>query len=165
MKKVFKSFGCLLILGLVFPFMLISCKEEKKEYNGAEIVLIEYIVVDFMEGATYYKKLDLTSGTVYTRDFYPWLDTEVGEYELAYSFDTQKNKEIIDEFYNIGILELEELYSDYDVCDGGSWELIIEYRDGSQKRSMGINAGPTELFRDVDYAFYEITGKSFFQYD
>ncbi|MBQ7761191.1 MAG: hypothetical protein IJ400_03965 [Clostridia bacterium] len=155
-SKIVASF--IAVLMLIFLFS--NCNKEM-EYNGKDIVSLEYITVDFMGGAMSYRKMNLDSGEIYKKDYYPYDEGNSTEYQLIHRFDASKKQEIVNKFYNIGIFELDEKYRDDSVMDGGSWQLIIRYADGTEKSSKGINAGPSHLFTDCDYAFYDITGVAF----
>ena len=147
---------------LIFLSAFSGCNAEK-DYNGKDIVSFEYITVDSMGGATNYKKMLLNSGEIYEKNYYPYGEYEANntEYQLINTFDASKKQEIIKKFYNIGLLELEEEYRAYDVIDGGSWNFIIEYSDGTKKSSLGVNDGPYHLFTEAVYCFYNITGVDF----
>ncbi len=150
-----------LIAMLLLISLFSSCNKER-DYNGKDIVSMEYITVDFMGGATYYRKMLFDSGEIYKKNCSPYDEDNSAEYQLIHTFDASKKQEIINKFYNIGILELDEEYrTDEAIMDGGSWRLIIQYSDDTEKTSFGINAGPYQLFTDCDYAFYDITGVDF----
>ena len=156
LKIIASLIAMLLLLSLFF-----GCNTER-EYSGKDIESIEYYTVNFMGGGAYYQKMLLNSGEIYKKHYLPYDEGNSTEYQLTCTFDASKKDEIINKFYNIGILELEEKYRTDDlVMDGGSWHLIIQYADGTEKTSRGINAGPTHLFTDCDQAFFDITGVSF----
>lgn len=159
------AFISLIIIILFIPLIFSSCKgEEIKKYNGKEIAYIEYEICDFMGGATYNNKIDFGEGSVYFKRNYPYdLENSINEYQLKYTFDNSLSNDIINAFYNVGILDLDEKYkTDEAICDGGSWIFTICYKDGTQKISSGVNAGPTELFYIADDELIKITGKNFF---
>ena len=138
---------------LFIPLLFFSCNDkESKVYNGKEIACIEYGICDFMGGATYNNKIDFGEGSVYFKRNYPYdLENSINEYQLKYTFDNSLSNDIINAFYNVGILDLDEEYkTDEAICDGGSWNFTIYYKDGTQKISSGVNAGPTELFYIAD---------------
>ena len=150
---------------LFIPLLFSSCNDkESKVYSGKEIACIEYGICDFMGGATYENKIDFDRGSVYFKRNYPYdSENSIDEYQLKYTYDKSSNGDIINAFYNVGILDLDEEYkTDEAICDGGSWIFTICYKDGTQKISSGVNAGPTELFYIADDEFIKITGKKFF---
>lgn len=154
MKKI------LLILLLILPLFIVSgCK---KEYNGKTIISIEYITKDYNGGYTNKRKIDFVNDKVYGLGFLPVSD-KVPDYTELFSIDNSKEKDFINEIYNLGLLTLKKSYKRIiPVIDGGGWDLIITYEDGSTKKSSGDNAGPYKTFTKCDEVFYEYYNESFF---
>lgn len=156
LEYIFVFSGVMLIF-----FGLSSCE---REYKGEKLASIEYITTDYNGGARSYTRLDLESGEVMRKNYLPGT-SESQEYSLAYSVDPEKRTEIVNALYNSGLLTLKERYtSSLDIIDGGGWDFIITYADGTTKTSSGDNAGPRYKFEKADYAFYNITGEEFFGY-
>lgn len=154
MKKI------LLILLLILPLFIASgCKQE---YNGKTIISIEYITKDYNGGYTNKRKIDFVNDKVYGLGFLPVSD-KVPDYTELFSIDNSKEKDFINEIYNLGLLTLKKSYKRIiPVIDGGGWDLIITYEDGSTKKSSGDNAGPYKTFTKCDEVFYEYYNESFF---
>ena len=149
-----------LMLLTLLPLSLSSC-----EYNGQEIVSIEYISVDYMGGVQDKQKIDFTTGNVYESYIIPGQEEDSYDYRLDYSFDVALYDEIINAFYNSGILNLRRQYrSILPIIDGGGWDFIITYADGTTKISSGSNAVPRNKFKKADEEFFLLTGYEFLGY-
>ena len=48
--------------------------------------------------------------------------------------------------------------------DGGGWTLVIEYSDGTSKKSTGNNAGPSGVFNNCALPFYNLAGEQVMGY-
>lgn len=147
------------IIVILLSFVLVGCRGN---YKGQKILSIEYQTIDYNGGYTACQKIDFIENKVYSKGFLPGITTEV-EYKELYSIDGNKTEEFINELNKIGFLNLKELYkTKLHIIDGGGWNLIITYEDGSTKVSKGINERPTSKFRKADYAFYDLFGEVFF---
>ena len=142
-----------------------SCGIVELEYSGKEIASIEYVTVDYMGGVQSKSKIDFTTCGVYESYIIPGQEEDSYDYQLDYSFDSEISDDIINAFYNEGILSLLPIYSNIlPVMDGGGWNFIITYADGTTKKSSGSNAGPYNIFRKADEAFFLLTGHEFLGY-
>ncbi len=158
-KTIVKICRILLVLILLslLPISLSSC-----EYTGKEIASIEDVSTDYMGGIVTKNKLLLQTGEIYTSHNVPSNPENSYDYRIAFSYDPSLSDEIIDAFYSVGLFNLLPSYkSIFPVMDGGGWELIITYTDGTTKVSRGSNAGPYSTFQRAGLAFYEITGGDF----
>lgn len=163
MKKAL-SITLALVIIVSSLFCLSSCGSNKKlEYNGKEIDSIEHIVTEFDGGAMRYRKHDFKTGNVYEKLYIP--EVRDDDYAAIYTVDTALNSALIDALYNAGIFNMEEKYTtDEVILDGGSWDFIIAYSDGTKKISTGINTRPDEVFMNASIAYYDVTGENFFRY-
>ena len=148
MKKI------LLILLLILPLFIVSgCK---KEYNGKTIISIEYITKDYNGGYTNKRKIDFVNDKVYGLGFLPVSD-KVPDYTELFSIDNSKEKDFINEIYNLGLLTLKKSYKRIiPVIDGGGWDLIITYEDGSTKNHLVIMLGRIKHSQNVMKHFMNI---------
>ena len=110
------------------------------------------------------KKLDFKTNQYLTAYTNPQ-NFEETEFKEFIKLDNVKNENFIDSAYKYGLFNLKEKYQPtFTVLDGGGWELVITFVDGSTKVSRGSNAGPTRIFKKVDKAFFDIFGEEFFGY-
>ena len=162
MKKI--SILLFICLNIV---LLLSCSNTNKiiyigPYTGKEIQSIEYISTDYNGGFTYNRKIDFESNGLYGRAYFPH-ENENAPFELITELDPVYYEEFINKIYNYGLLNLKEKYlSSMDIVDGGSWDLIITYKDGTTKESYGVNAGPYQIMINSDYVFYDLFNAEFF---
>jgi len=159
-----KKTGILLCICLNI-FLLFACNGSSiynGPYKGKEIQSIEYISTDYNGGFTYNRKIDFESNGLYGRNYFPHEDENV-PLELIIDLNPQYYEEFINKIYNLGLLNLKEKYSSIiDVIDGGRWDLIITYKDGTTKESFGVNSGPYQIMIDSDYVFYDLFNEEFF---
>ncbi|MBR2965355.1 MAG: hypothetical protein IKC34_02260 [Clostridia bacterium] len=160
MKKVL----CILLIFISSLLSLFSCAEPSENilsYDGPQIKSFEYIHVDYNGCLTECKLLDLESGTVFFKRYFP-SDEKIADYEVLYTIDLSKKELLINLLYTAGLFNLDELYTTEDlIYDGGGFEFIISYADGSEKLSRGSNAEPTEIFKKADEYFFDVTGEEF----
>ncbi len=163
MKNAIHQISKILLLLMLFallPLSLSSC-----QYKGQEIITIEYISIDYMGGVEDKQKIDFTTGNVYESYIIPGQEENSYDYRLAYSFNTDLADNIINEFYKAGVLDLKAHYkNNKSIVDGGGWNFIITYADGTTKVSSGSNAGPYNKFKKADEAFFLRTGYEFLGY-
>jgi hypothetical protein len=80
-------------------------------------------------------------------------------FDVFASFTDDEEKTFIDSCYSFGLFNLKDKYTTTEkIIDGGSWSLGIEYDDGSNKTSYGINAGPKNIFNKCTTVFYDLCG-------
>ena len=140
--------------------LLMGCEnigiESNREYQGVDIIQITYITEDYNGGYKEKKVLDFLENKYYSAGFLP--DEEV-PLELKKTFNDEEEKVLIDACYTNGLFDLEEKYEESGIIDGGGWHLIIEFADGTTKKSFGDNAGPSEIFRKCATYFYDLCGE------
>ncbi len=152
MKKTF------ILIIIIFSVFLMACNQE---YSGKEISYMEYTRIDYNGGYRNQTKIDLNTNEVLVRGY---LDEEV-DYEVIHNFDETNEKEFINKIFQSGLFALKDEYKNtIPIIDGGGWNLIIQYTDGSTKISKGSNASPSKIFKEADYAFYNLYGDDFFGY-
>ncbi len=166
----------LLIFILVFSF-IVSCTPapqvtptppKENETEEAEflndISEIFFKRVSFMGGNTEIIKIDFSANKVYRSRYTPddrfsEEDQENEGYIEIRTFTEEDEKEFITICKMGGIFEIEKKYERTDVADGGSWEMIVNYKNGDVKRSIGINEDPEEVFAACSVAFYNLCGE------
>ena len=130
-----------------------------KEYNGKKITKLTYQTVDYFGGLTTENIFDFNENAYLRASYFPSLD-EDGTPEQVSSFTDEAEKNFINACYTSGLFGLKESYTtDDNVMDGGEWTLTIEYEDGTQKISKGINADPYRIFDKCSTAFYDLCGR------
>jgi len=148
-----------IILLIISLFIISGCE---KEYSDKKIISIEYVTIDYNGGYRNIKKIDFIEDKVYGKGYLPVGD-KTPEYTELYSIDDSKEQDFINEIYNAGLLSLKAKYKTLQkIIDGGGWDLIITYEDGTTKKSTGSNAGPYKIFTKCDEIFYNYYNESFF---
>ena len=165
MKKLIGKILFLSFVTSIFTCVFSSCGVVNLNYKGKEIASIEYISVDYNGGVQSKSKIDFTTCGVYESYIIPGQEEDSYDYRLDYSFDSELSNDIINAFYNQGMFSLLPIYSNVlPIMDGGGWNFIITYADGTTKKSSGSNAGPYNIFRKADEAFFLLTGHEFLGY-
>ena len=137
-----------------------------REYRGTPLTSLSYKTVDYMGGASVTHLLDFDENTV-TRTFYtPYAEEgEKYETELVCEFTEEAEAEFINAVYSYGLFNIKEHYApSYTIMDGGGWTLVIEYSDGTSKKSTGDNAAPSGVFNNCALPFYNLTGEQVMGY-
>ena len=114
-----------------------------------------------MGGATKVNTLDFNENTYSFAGYYPpKIDFTTPNHVYNSNFTDPEEKMFLYACYTNGLFDLEETYSTTDnICGGGEWSLIIEYEDGTQKTSVGINAEPKTIFDKCSTVFYDLCGQ------
>ena len=152
MKKILFIF-----LFSIFGFILVSCNTIK-EYTGKEIVKLTFKDIDYNGGYTINRVLDFVNNRYLANGFLPG-DEDEQDLELKRMFTDEEEKEFIDGCYSNGLFNLRKNYKGFGIVDGGGWYLIIEYADGSTKKSAGVNSSPTRIFNKCSIYFYDLCGE------
>lgn len=133
------------------------------EYNGPDIVSLEYKSIDYNGGFESYKLLDLSNGAAYRKSMNPYYGQEA-EYKLWFNFDNSENDAFMNHLYTAGLLEFEDMYTTDDlIFDGGEWLFTIKFADGTEKISRGINASPNKLKAKIGEVIFDFTGNDFLE--
>ena len=146
------------IVTFILLVCLLTACNSIKEYNGVKITKITHKTVDYMGGYTVIDELDFILNTYSSVGYLP---EEYLNYELQVksTFTDSEEKVFMDYCYSYGLFDLKESYSTSEnIADGGSWDLIIEYEDGTIKNSRGNNAGPKDVFNKCVTVFYDLCG-------
>ena len=165
MKKVL-----LLILVIVLIFGFVGCSYIAryipiKEYTETPLSSLSYKTVDYMGGYTETYTLDFVSNTVTKSTFSPWLEDTEEESEIIARFTEDEERDFINKIYSYGLFNIKEHYEpDYTVMDGGGWSLVVNYSDGTSKKSTGNNASPKEVFNNCAIPFYDLCGEQVIGY-
>lgn len=155
-KRIF-----IITLLIIVIVLNVSCRGE---YKGKDVASIEFTQIDYMGGFEDIKKLDFNTNQYLTAHTNPENFEQI-DFEEFIKLDNIKNKEFIDSAYKYGLFNLKDKYQPtFPVLDGGGWELVITFDDGTTKVSKGSNAGPTRIFEKVDKAFFDIFKEEFFGY-
>ena len=133
------------------------------EYNGPDIVSLEYKSIDYDGGFESYKLLDLSNGAAYKKSFNPHYGQEA-DYKLWFNFDNSENDAFMNHLYTAGLLDFEDMYTTDDIIfDGGEWLFTIKFADGTEKISRGINASPDKLKAKIGEVIFDFTGNDFLE--
>jgi len=144
---------CLILTGSLFSCQVI------REYKGKEIASLTYETVTYMGGYTERNIIDFTENKYYSLAFLPFDEESPTEPELKKEFTEDAEKKFINACYSNGLFSLDDSYIATNVDDGGGWELIIEYKDGTKKISTGSNKAPYTIFNKCSTAFYDLCGE------
>ena len=86
-------------------------------------------------------------------------ENEEPSFTTLKTFSQSEGTILVGRLYAYGFFDLQERYTATDViCDGGGWELLICFGDGTTKRSTGENAAPTTIFNNCAKEFYDFCG-------
>lgn len=150
MKKIFA-----VILSISFIFIISGCNKIKK-YNGLPIDKLTVETIDYMGGFRSTYIFDFVNNNV-SKNRYSPREFEEKVFEVVATFTDKEEKSFLDQCYSYGLFNLQEHYiPEGIILDGGGWNLLIEYADGTTKTSDGDNAGPTDIFNDCAIVFYEL---------
>ena len=128
-----------------------------REYQGTEVSSLIFKSIDYMGGATSETLLDFENNLVKHRNFLPGANVDAPEFETVKEFTEEEEKILIDKLYSYGLFSIRNNYpSPPGIMDGGGWDLVIEYADGTEKRSSGSNNSPRGVFRNCAKAFYDL---------
>ena len=150
MKKIYIMFL------IIFMSFMTGCNSIK-EYSGTNITKLTYTTIDYNGGYTNKYVFDFNENTYSSVGYLPSGD-ENPTLELKNTFTDEKEKIFIDECYTYGLFDLKESYKATGIIDGGGWDLVIEYEDGSTKTSRGDNASPNKVFNKCATSFYDLCG-------
>lgn len=148
-------------------FAFFGCSSKLKSYKGTEVLKIKYRSVDYSGGYTKDYLFDFTSDTANKRAYLPYsgIENYIPAYRQFADFTKSAATLFFDKCYTGGLFSLKESYSTQDVIiDGGGWDLIIEYVDGTTFSSQGHNAEPSDIFNECKFAFYELCGEGVIGY-
>ena len=150
MKKIYMMFL------IIFMSFMTGCNSIK-EYSGTKITKLTYTSIDYNGGYTNKYVLDFNENTYSSVGYLPSRDDNP-TLELKSTFTDEKEKTFMDECYTFGLFDLEESYKATGIIDGGGWDLVIEYEDGTTNKSLGDNASPTKVFNKCSTSFYDLCG-------
>ena len=113
-----------------------------------------YTTIEYHGGYTNTKIVNFDENKYYSAGY---LSNENDlEFELKNTFSDDEKKVFIDGCFASGLFNLEELYKQEGIIDGGEWNLVIEYEDGTNKTSKGINKSPSKVFDKCATYFYDL---------
>ena len=141
----------IMLLGL----LLVACK---KDYSGLAINKLSFKTIDYMGGYTINKVIDFQTNQYLKSEYIPWEDIETS-LEVKKTFTDEEEVEFINGIGNAGLFNIDEYYKNEHIDDGGGWELIIEYQDGSVFKSVGSNDSPRRVFNKCSTYFFDLCGE------
>ncbi|MBQ9124443.1 MAG: hypothetical protein IJY14_02010 [Acholeplasmatales bacterium] len=150
MKK-FRRVLSILCISLVL--LLVSCNDNEEERMG--VLKLTFKRINYFGGYTTNEVLDFENNQFLKNGYTPEYEEEP-ELEVRREFTEEEEKYFIDGCYDNGLFKIDELYANYDFIDGGEWQLIVEFSDGTIKTSRGINETPTIVFNKCSTYFYDI---------
>ena len=153
----------LVLVFLTFVLLLTGCttpppSQPIKEYTGTKIAKLTYITSAY-DGFGYTKErlFDFNENQYLTAGYR--LDEEK-EFTLKKTFTDAEEKIFMDACYSYGLFDLAERYEPQEIVyDGYGWSMLIEYEDGTVKKSVGSNASPKEIFDKCCTYFYDLCGE------
>ena len=151
MKKIY-------ILIMILLISILSSCDSIKEYTGTKITKLTYKTVDYMGGYTVIHELDFNENKYSSLGYLP-IEVENPKLEIKSTFTDEEEKVFMDLCYTYGLFNIKESYKSSGIMDGGGWDLIIEYIDGTIKTSKGDNAGPYKVFNKCATVFYDLCGE------
>lgn len=124
---------------------------------------ISYKSISYMgDGGTKTKTIDFNENKVIIVQEYIGYYDEESTTSYEYQIDSNKTLEFLKKFKETGILDLKRQYiTNERILDGGGWNFVVKFRDGSEQKSTGSNAKPREIFQDADKVFYSFFKGSF----
>ena len=128
-----------------------------KEYLGTPLECLTYETVDYMGGYTVTHIFDFVNNAV-TKVISDPQNPDLTETLIVCEFTDEMEKSFIDSVYTYGLFDIDARYEADGIIDGGGWSLLIEYADGSTKRSEGSNASPESVFRRCSIPFFDLCG-------
>ena len=132
-----------------------------REYSGKEVSSLSFEIIDYMGGYTITYLFDFESNEVKIKEYTPEVENnEEPDFEVFSTFSEEEEKSFINKIYSYGLFYIKDKYPAPEfVCDGGGWNLVIEYKDGTEKRSSGSNNAPDMIFKNCSVAFYDLCGR------
>lgn len=152
-----KNLGLLLIISL--SLLLANCQDEIKEYQGKEIVTIEFTSIDYMGGSQKNVTFNFIENTVIVVEEYPYLDVTLAQ---EYEINPELYKTLFDRLYTYGFFALDALYEE-EAIDGGEETITVTYTDNETFTSKKINAS-NGIEEKIGIAFYDFIGEELVGY-
>lgn len=150
------------ILVVVSFLTFVSCNEKIKDYTGTPIVNLSYETVNYFGGYTQTYILDFENNVVKARGCFRE-EKESTDFDIIANFSDEEETRLINKLYTYGLFDIEEKY-ELDAIDGGGWDLVVEYNDGTTKKSSGSNDQPKLVFENCAKAFYDICERGIVAY-
>lgn len=154
MKKIISLILCI----CCFLGILVGCSLfPVREYSGTPLKNLTFKTVDYMGGYTKTYLFDFENNVIKTKSFSPFnSEGEEPDFTVIKEFTNEQEKTLIDKLYSYGLFKIKAQYKNSNVVDGGGWDLVIEYEDGTTKKSTGSNSAPTKVFEKCAKAFYDL---------
>ncbi len=160
MKRIFLIAVCIALVFCLSGCDLVLKILPVREYKGTPLSSLSYKTINYMGGTSSTYLLDFNENTVHKTSYIPY-NVEGQEHETTFicEFTDEAEREFINSVYSYGLFSIKKHYEPpYVVMDGGGWELVINYSDGTSKKSTGSNAGPRMVFKSCSIPLYLLTG-------
>lgn len=159
MKRLALLFSALLLVLCLSSCAVLDEFIPIVEYKGTPLSTLTFENIDYMGGLTVTYIIDFNENTVVKTVYMPWEEGQQYETEDICEFTEDEERIFINKIYSYGLFDINDRYEpDHTVYDGGGWSLLIEYNDGSVKKSTGSNASPERVFQNCAIPFYDLTG-------
>ena len=133
-----------------------ACSTAIKEYEGAAVTCISYERIDYNGGYTEEYVIDFENNVVQKRGYLPF-ENDAPDFETIATFSDEKERLLINKLFSYGFFDIKENYpAPEGIIDGGGWNMLVEYSDGTTKKSRGSNNSPSSVFSNCAKAFYDI---------
>ena len=101
--------------------------------------------------------MDFENNTVKSRAYLPSGGNNNPDFEIIAEFSEEEEVGFINRLYTYGLFGIKAEYkAPIGVMDGSGWSMVINYSDGTQKKSTGSNNSPDSVFEKCAKAFYDI---------
>ena len=137
---------------------------ESSEYMGLPISSLSYESIDYMGAFNDLYIFDFKNN-VLKLSCYNNFDDTVPAPDIIYEFSEEEERALINKLYFRGLFDISEDYPQPpDICDGGGWNLVIEFENGTVKESHGSNNSPIPVFNECAKAFYDLCRRGIVAY-
>lgn len=154
MKKIIA-----LILCIMCVLSFVGCGNRIKEYKGTSLTDLSFRKVNYNGGFTREYILDFENNNVKSRAYVPSGGNSEPGFEIIAEFSEEDEVMLINRLYTYGLFGIKAEYkAPIGVMDGSGWGMVINYSDGTQKKSTSSNNSPGSVFEKCAKAFYDICG-------
>lgn len=153
MKKFLAAILCIgILLTLVICYF-----STVREYKGTPLTTLTFESIDYMGGVTTTYVFDFENNVATLNTCIPGDENNSSEPKILKEFSDEEEKTLINKLYSYGLFNIKDNYeSPGGILDGGGWSLVIEYNDGTTKKSQGSNNSPEMVFKNCAKAFYDL---------
>ena len=135
------------------------CGYTRADKEQGSIASLTFTTVDYSDGGyTQTYIFDFVNNEVRYAGYLAG-ENEEPSFTTIKTFSQSEGTILVGRLYAYGFFDLQERYTATDViCDGGGWELLVCFVDGTTKRSTGENSAPTTIFNNCAKEFYDFCG-------